>query len=340
VNFDQAAKKIQKANSAQDLFGADPSRAKSVFRRLSMAVHPDHVERADLGRAKDLFATLNALWAAYSGVTPSGGFFTITTRKRGYAVSRAAVRGAVANNYPCSWMEDGAECKGVMRMPIAPRDSDLMASEAEALKALGEGDEKFRPFVPELVESFRHRDKATKMERRVNVTAWEDGFYSLREVMKAFPDGLNHRDAAWMFRRLLVALGFAHDVGYVHGAVLPQNILIHPEEHGLVLNEWCFSVPLKQTLRAWDKSMAGFYPPEAEAKEQATQATDLFMAAMTLKALVGRRAPAALRAFIRGCTLEWESMRPHSAWDLRREYDDLIERLYGPRRFRPFAMPS
>ena len=55
--------------------------------------------------------------------------------------------------------------------------------------------------------------------------------------------GVDPRDAAWMWRRLLVALGFAHRAGVLHGAVLPEHVLIHPGEHGLVLVDWCYSVP-------------------------------------------------------------------------------------------------
>jgi hypothetical protein len=45
-----------------------------------------------------------------------------------------------------------------------------------------------------------------------------------------------------------------------------------------------------------------------------------------------------LRAFLRGCTLAAEARRPHDAWRLLAELDDLLERLYGPRAFRPFPL--
>ncbi len=50
-----------------------------------------------------------------------------------------------------------------------------------------------------------------------------DGFRSLTEVGTAYPDGVDPRDAAWMWRRLLVGLGFAHRAGVLHGAVLPTT---------------------------------------------------------------------------------------------------------------------
>lgn len=335
------AKQIEGATDPRALFGEDPTAAQKLYYRLAMAVHPDKVDKRDRERANDLTAALTVLWEHYKGGTaPADGWFTVSTRRRSYAVSRLGHYAPIANSYPCTWMEDDDEQHGEMKIPRLPRDADLMQAEATALAAMGQGEEKFRIFVPELVETFRHRDKTTKVERRVNVTRHVDGLYNLAAVCKKFPGGMDHRDAAWMFRRLLVAIGFAHDVGYVHGAVLPQNIFIHPEHHGLVLYEWCFSTPMKSKMTAWDASSATMYPNEVVNKEPVTEATDLYMAAKTLEFMVGDEAPRALRAFIRGCTLESQSMRPYNAWVLREEYDGLIERLYGPRRFRPFTVPA
>lgn len=346
-----AAERIEDASDPRVLFGDDPGKARHRYRRLAMAVHPDTADARDRDRAAHVTSLLTTLWDRYNGRgVASGEFFTISTRRRSYAVRREGVAGGISNLYPCTWMEEGDERRGHMKIPHLPRDADLMQAEATALAAMAKGEEKFRPFVSELVESFRHRDRTTKMERRVNVTTEVEGLYSMMEVRRRFPQGLDHRDAAWMFRRLLVALGFAHDVGYVHGAVLPQNIYIQPEQHGLVLSEWCFSAPMKSKMTAWDAGDISvdpdfgtgepFYPPEVKDKEPVSESTDLYMAAKVLEFMVGDRAPKALRAFVRGCTLEWQHMRPQNAWVLREEYDDLIERLYGPRKFRPFTMPA
>jgi len=56
--------------------------------------------------------------------------------------------------------------------------------------------------------------------------------------------------------------------------------------------------------------------------------------------LTGPHLPAALTAFARGCQLASPRRRPGDAWTLLAELDDLLGRLYGPRRFRPFARPA
>jgi len=38
-----------------------------------------------------------------------------------------------------------------------------------------------------------------------------------------------------MHRGLLKALAGAHRIGLVHGAVVAENVLVHPEKHGVVL---------------------------------------------------------------------------------------------------------
>jgi hypothetical protein len=53
-----------------------------------------------------------------------------------------------------------------------------------------------------------------------------------------------------------------------------------------------------------------------------------------------RSTPTQLRAFFKACTLKKQNMRPDDAWELKETFDDLIERLWGPRRFRPFYMPK
>jgi hypothetical protein len=58
-----------------------------------------------------------------------------------------------------------------------------------------------------------------------------------------------------------------------------------------------------------------------------------------VRELMGDQAPAPLRAFLRGCPLPVPEARPRDAWLLLAELDDILDRLYGPRTFRPFTMP-
>ena len=131
-----------------------------------------------------------------------------------------------------------------------------------------------------------------------------DGFRNLAEVRDAFPGGVDPRDAAWMWRRLLVAVGAAHRAGLIHGAVLPEHVMIHPGEHGLVLVDWCYSGPVPAVrLRTAVRRYLDWYPPEVLAGEPAGPDLDIWLATRCMTELVGPRMPAPMAAFARGCLL-------------------------------------
>ncbi|MFB4307992.1 molecular chaperone DnaJ [Actinomadura sp. GTD37] len=334
--LDDALARLDRARVPADLFGADGAEAARRYRRLARLVHPD----ATGGRTRDAFVRLNALWRAYHRDDPA----VITTRRHAYRLDGDPVGGDLAELYPA---RPGTGPDVLLKMPRDPRDGDLVEREAAALRRLAaDGDARLPAYVPRLVESFRHRDAASGAQRRVNAIAALDGFHTLAAVKEAFPGGVDPRDAAWMWRRLLAGLGFAHRAGVVHGAVLPDHVMIHPAEHGLVLVDWCYSVPIGHPhddpsgrVPAMVDRYAGWYPPEVPGRRPAGPATDVFMATRCMTDLMGGKAPPAMRAFARGCTLPAQHRRPSDAWRLLAELDELLERLYGPRRFRPFHLP-
>ncbi|MFC4051226.1 molecular chaperone DnaJ [Actinomadura syzygii] len=338
MDLDDALARLDRARTAADLFGSDRDEAARRYRRLVRLVHPD----ANGGRTRDAFIRLNALWHAHGrGDDPT----VITTRRNSYRLDGDPVGGDLAELYAAR-PETGTAV--LLKMPRDPRDGDLLEREAVALRQLPkDGDGKFLPYVPRLVESFRHKDASTGAQRHVNVVAALDGFHTLAEVGRAYPGGVDPRDAAWMWRRLLVGLGFAHRAGVLHGAVLPEHVMIHPGRHGLVLVDWCYSVPGcyahvdgSGRVPAMVDRYADRYPPEVRGRRPASPATDLYMATRCMTDLMGDKAPKAMRSFARGCLLPAQNRRPADAWRLLAELDELLERLYGPRRFRPFHLPS
>lgn len=314
--------------------GADAAPAVRRYRRLARLLHPDAVPAHRRAEAQAAFAALSALWARHQGHSAERP--TVTTRRGSYVLG-----GTVATGDLAVFRE--ADGGVLLKIPRDPADSDLMQREARALTRLRrEGEARYRAYAPRLVESFRHRETGSATERRVNVLRRLSGFHTLAEVRAAHPDGLDPRDAAWMWRRLLVALGWAHRAGVIHGAVLPEHVLIHPAEHGLVIVDWCYSVTADPagTVPALVERYRDWYPPEVTGRRPATPATDIHLASRCVAHLMGDRAPRPLRSFIRGCTLPAEARRPHDAWRLLAELDEVLERGFGPRRFRPFAMPG
>jgi serine/threonine protein kinase len=206
--------------------------------------------------------------------------------------------------------------------------------------------------VPPIRETFVHRDATTGIDRAVNVFEPVSGFVSLASVREAFPAGIDARDAAWMWRRLLVALGIAHRAEVVHGAVVSDNVLIQPEEHGLMLVNWCYAALGPDDLvPALIGRYRDWYAPEIPARGQPTPGSDIYLATRCLSELLVDGAPAAIGRFVLGCLRPSPAARPQDAWHLLAEFDELLERVYGPRSFstlaretthncRPFALPA
>jgi hypothetical protein len=125
----------------------------------------------------------------------------------------------------------------------------------------------------------------------------------------------------------------------VHGAVLPEHVLIQPAEHGLVLVDWCYAaIGPDDRTPALVAARRDWYPAEVTAKAAPGPGTDIAMAARCMAELMGERMPRALRSFVDGCGRSALRQRPDDAWRLLAELDAVLKRLYGPRKFRPFTV--
>src|SRR6185503_21050634 len=91
-----------------------------------------------------------------------------------------------------------------------------------------------------LSESYVVKDKIVK---RVNVYAHEPGWLTLEEIIKR-KESLDPRHLVWMLKRLLTAIRLTNKAGYVHGAILPQHVLIQPESHTVKLIGWTHAVKI------------------------------------------------------------------------------------------------
>lgn len=303
---------IEAARCPEDLFGDN---AASRYRRLARLTHPD-AHPAD-ARAAAAFAKLAAMWRELQQTT-----------------ERFIVAGDIANFY--------SGPHGLLKLGRDRADNDLMDRETSALTRLRAlADPRYLAYVPVLIRAQRRRDPSSGVIRHGSRLEPLDGFRTLAEVRAAFPGGIDPRDAAWMWRRLLVALGVAHRAGLVHGAVLPEHVMIHPAQHGLVLIDWCYSVsPACATVPAIVARYRDWYPPDLLRREPAAPGTDIYLATRCMTYVMGEQVPRPLLTFADGCMLPNPRRRPDDSWRLLAEFDDLLDRLYGPRTFRPFTMPA
>lgn len=338
LDFTAAVAAVTEEDDPTTLFGpraGDGSAARKRYLALAKALHPDTVGDSEKTTANRAFTLLGRRWREHRDDTRG----TVTIGGTTHRLSRNPRMDDIA---ACYRLYDDAGATGdELRLARDPADNDLIRAEADALDRIAaEGDPKFAAYAPPRAKTIRIKDDATGIERCGNVLPRPDGFVSLRDVADGYPDGLHPKDAAWMWRRLLVAIGQAHRCGIVHGAVIPEHVLIHPEQHGLLLTDWYYAVPAGRRLSAVAAHTATAYPAEVFNRRPVAASLDIFMATRCMTGLIGSRIPAELERFARGCTLGNARARPRDAWALLAELDDVLHRLWGPRVFRPFSMPS
>lgn len=125
-------------------------------------------------------------------------------------------------------------------------DSDAaMARAAQALDALQHSDAAGAPYFTQRLPQTVVRGTARSnffSERPALVLRAAPGYWgSLDEVLRRYHakgQALDARHAVWMWRRVLEVLAFVHDSGWVHHELLPENLLVHPGDHGVHIIGW------------------------------------------------------------------------------------------------------
>jgi len=249
--------------------------------------------------------------------------------------------GEVSNLYLA---ETETKTKCLLKIVRAPSDNDLLDNEARFLANIhGKDDAKapiFQKYFPKLLDSFPMIEGGK--HRRVNVLDVAEGYFSLAEVRTAYPDGLDVRDAAWMIRRAFEGLGWIHSHNLVHGAVLPEHVLVDPVGHGARIVGWSYAVQSGQRLTAISASRKDMYPASVLKKAPATSVLDVQLIGECAALLVSDRkgkvrsdVPANVDAFFTVC----RSGGIKNGWDAYRVYDEVLEKNFGKRKYRAFTMP-
>lgn len=351
---------VANARRPEDVFGElvgdrrrRMSQARVIYRRLAFELHPDQ------GGDGKAFARLADLWEAARHSIADGTYGTeraalvdpvlIRTRRNAYQLVRMIAQGDIANIYQATY--DGADA--LIKISRRTTDNDLIANEAKTLKHLlgqKEAYDQLSLYLPGYIESFGYRPKDERKPRQASAfTASDVPLFTLAQIREQYPDGVHPKDMAWMFRRVLMALGWAHRFDRIHGAVLPEHLLFAPMQHGLVVCGWTAAVEYGQRIKVVSGPRRGWYPPEVASKSPAIPGTDIFMAINCMayvlgadptrgRTLSGDRMPEPIAKFFAGCQQAAARRRPQDAWALLDEFTELVERMWGPRRYRPFYM--
>src|SRR5579885_1301123 len=366
------AASLKKASSPEDVFGDLAGSSKddrlhsltSCFRSLAKSVHPDKWNGTlDERLAVSLFQQISS-WRVQAETKVEAGTYgdrsasipstppildpqVIKTPKREYMVTKLVAQGDIADLYACTYQDKGVEQRAIMKVVQSAADNDLLQNEAKILGAIypiDQKEERFYRYLVKLHDSFLLKGKGTN--RRVNVLQFVEGSYTLEDVRKAYPGGLDYRDVVWMYKRMLAAIGYLHSKkGVIHGAMLPTHVMVHPENHGAKLVGWSYAIDNWRgrinRIKALSSPWKHFYAPEVLSKQPPVPATDIYMASKCAMYMLGdTKIPNQIKAFLDSCLFSRPERRPDDAWKLHEEFDNLLERLVGKPRYRKLVLPT
>lgn len=371
MNRSTAVERLRVAKRPEDVFGvlaggtvADRlSALKHSFNGFLLHVHPDH--NPGLLDAGVCVTRLMAFRKEAAHLLETGTYGTVRkakvdavlkSRTGTYKVHEEYRTGEVADLF---LGEDGKGQKCLLKIVRQPSDNDLLDFEARTLTELhrltGTKARVFQKYLPKLYDSFslveggRHRrvnvldiaepeaGYVRKLKEKKGVDAPRD-YYSLAEIRDAYPDGIDARDVAWMIRRAFEGVGWVHEQGFVHGAMLPEHVLVHPLEHGARIVGWSYAVKKGQKLTAISAARKKMYPPSVLRREPATAAIDVQMigeCAVFLCSGKNGNVPKEVALFFDKC----RAGEILDGWSAYHAYNEVLDKSYGKRAYRAFAMP-
>lgn len=175
------------------------------------------------------------------------------------------------------------------------------------------------------------------------VYGFASGFvHSLDDLRDAYPSGLEAAHLVWIWKRILELLAFVHAAGFVHGAILPEHLLVHARDHGVRLVGWSCAGPRGSRFAAVQPSRADYYPVDPERAVLATS-VDLAMSARCVRALAGAgSAQLAETPFGRLLDVVADFAEPArlDAAALLHEVSEAAHATFGPPRYVVLSMPA
>lgn len=326
--------------------GASLRRVKEAFHKIARDCHPD---RTNDVREHEMFRRASAAYEVLGDPrkkteydkTGKEGDVVIPTKRSQYRLCRLPFHGDIADIYTASdSLTYDRVCVKIVR---DERNNDLFDNEVRALKAIRPPELAEEPrlsYFPHLIDTAVIDDG--KSRRKMHVFPYYENYYALRQVKLIFGPDLRFEHVVWMFNRMLEALYYVHERGYVHGAVNMHHVMVysstnepHRLDHGAKLVGWGQATKIGEKLKIVVEPRY-HYPDLEISGGPVSPSTDLFMAASCALGLLPPGAPKYLTSFFQGCLLADPKARPQSAWDLHQEFKEHMAKHYGPKKYFPF----
>lgn len=313
------------------LFGDNAKEAKARYRKLARRIHPDvaKVEEAEFAST-----VLNVLWEAATERIEDKSYGLPILTIGDYECQTLLGVGDIADIY----QGNDDIVKGYsIKIVRDSADNYLMDNEQYTLDKLVNNDtpESMKRYYPEVVNVLDDgKGAVVEVLRYQDIQPYE--LVSLKQLGDYYDNRMPVRHIGWIWRRLIAALGYAHRQGVIHAAVTPDNILIEPVNHGLVLIDWIYASQNQAPIVAISTDWRDSYPPEVLDKHTPLPAVDTYMGAKSMLWACNDMPDALQAYFVNWCTTESELVRPDDFKTLLAEFDRTIyDKLGWQREFVP-----
>jgi hypothetical protein len=375
---------IKQAKCPEEVFGSEAD-AKKNFRRLASMTHEDRFEDSLKGRAHAIFIAIHSLWeeakrkmenntygikSAPSPEKPDNGPVSFKTGKYAYTIFQRIYSGGTCGIFEGEALSRaGVLSPVILRVPHSSDDNDLMDREknafdlmkkkAKSISADKEGGEAALMFlarIPIFLESVKLAEPGTADKKTVNtflkVPEVPRGWFTLEEIRKEYPKGVNTRVMTFIWNRVLEGLIFAHASGITHNALTPNHILVQADYHYGNIIDWTASTVIGsgEKVPYIDDRYRSFLPEEITNKSGTqSPSSDIYMSAWSMAYLLGgdpkeRIIPASveepIRKFLNRCLQPTKKGRPMTAEVAHKEFQQIAKDLFGPKKFVELAMPE
>lgn len=211
-----------------------------------------------------------------------------------------------------------------LKMALNPSVNDLLENEFNALMLLNKLNSNQ---IPQPLVAFQVDGVV------INVLAKPDqDITSLVTIREHYPNGIDMRDAIWMWKRLMALIASLETVSIVHGAILPHNVHVSHIDHEIHVVNWAASAKVGERIKFRERQYTRYNPDMGPAGH----ALDIYMAAKTIQFVVDA-IPEPMQPFFDRCISWREEERPRDASVCYSILDSLARRCYGPPRFRLFV---
>jgi hypothetical protein len=225
----------------------------------------------------------------------------------------------------------------VVKLLRATEDLEVFRHEWDVLSALQratrDGTAHFSRLMPSPVAFGEARlgVHGTEGTRQALVLGLASGFvHTFDDVREEHVAGIPPGASIWLWKRVLESLAWLHGTGWVHGAVLPEHLLVHARDHGVRLIGFSCATqvgaPMKVTVRELTPGVI------------AQPALDFAMSARAVQALLKVPAPEPLQKLLERATNDAPSFA--DGWALITAVDAVAREVFGPPKYVAFQMPG